>query len=102
MKKLFIIMSLFTPVLAFAQLQWRVSVKCFTGPGGVLPQPPVWSGGASLYQSITNAVNAANAILDSTGRGYRWQLVEIVTVPGATGPLPASTNSWFNLPVSGA
>lgn len=102
MKTLLITCTLLLPTLAFGQLEWRISVKCFTGSGGVLPRPPGWSGGASLFQSISNAVDRYNSILDSTCRGYRWRLVEIVTVPGSTGALPASTNSWFNVAVSGA
>jgi hypothetical protein len=50
-------------------------------------------------------VNYANTVLASTGRGYSWQLIEIVTVPGSTAPSPADTNaanSWFNLPVNAA
>jgi hypothetical protein len=83
-----------------AQLEWRISIKVFTGTGGVLPRAPGWSGGATPYQSFSNAVNSHNSILDSTGRGYRWRLTEIVTVPGTTAPLPASTTSWFNVSVS--
>jgi hypothetical protein len=99
---LVLLLSLLAGAPAWAQLEWRVSVKVFTGAGGALPQAPGWSGGAALYQSITNAVNAANAILNATGRGYAWRLTEIVQVPGNTTPLPASTNSWFNLAVNAA
>jgi len=106
MKKFLFIATLLTPTLVMAQLEWRVSVKLFTGPGNALPQIPCfqvgancWNNAADIYQRISNNVGWANQILDSTGRGYRWRLVEIVTVPGTTAPLPASTNSWYNLPV---
>jgi hypothetical protein len=92
---------LLSPALLHAQLEWRVSVKVFTGSGGTLPQAPFWSGGAGLYQAISNNVNNINVLLDSIGRGYRWRLTEIVQVAGSTAPLPASTNSWFNLAVNG-
>jgi Pregnancy-associated plasma protein-A len=86
---------------ARAQLEWRISVKLFTGPTNQPPRQPGWATNANINQSIANNVDWVNAILAANGRGYRWQLTEIVTVPGSTAPLPASTNSWFNLPVSG-
>jgi hypothetical protein len=101
MKKLFVMMLLLAPALAFGQLEWRVSIKVFTGSGGALPRQPGWGSGG-LYQSLSNGVAYANAILDASCRGYRWRLVEILPVPGSTAAAPASTNSWFNVAVSGA
>ena len=101
MKKLFLIAGLLAPVAAFGQLEWRISIKVFTGAGGALPRTPNWNlGGANTLQELTNGVIYANNVLDATGRGYRWQLTEVVTLPGTTAPLPASTNSWFNLIVN--
>ena len=101
MKKLFLIATLLTPTLALAQLQWRISIKVFTNTNGALPQLPTWAlGGATLFQELSNGVNYANNVLTNSGRGYSWQLTEIVTVSGTTAPLPAATNSWFNLPVN--
>ncbi|HXG47047.1 MAG TPA: M43 family zinc metalloprotease [Methylomirabilota bacterium] len=84
-----------------AQLEWRISVKLFTGPNGELPTDPGWGGG-NIRQSISNNIAMVNRTLYATGRGYQWRLTEIVTVAGNTTPLPASTNSWFNLPVNAA
>ncbi len=83
MKKLFVMMLLLAPALAFGQLEWRVSIKVFTGSGGALPRQPGWGSGG-LYQSLSNGVAYANAILDASCRGYRWRLVEILPVPGST------------------
>jgi hypothetical protein len=103
MKTVILIVSLLMPTFASAQLQWRISIKVFTGVGGTLPQTPAWGlGGFNLLQELSNSVNYANTVLGNTGRGYSWQLTEIVTVAGTTAPLPASTNSWFNLPVNAA
>jgi hypothetical protein len=103
MKKLLLIATLLAPVLAQAQLQWRISIKVFTNTNGALPQLPVWGlGGATLFQELSNGVAYANSVLSNSARGYSWQLTEVVTVSGTTAPLPASTNSWFNLPVNAA
>jgi hypothetical protein len=103
MKKLFLCALLFAPILAQAQLEWRISIKVFTGAGGAQPRLPVWAlGGTNLLQELTNGVLYANSVLDSTGRGYRWRLQEILTLAGTTTPGPASTNSWFNLVVNPA
>src|SRR5262249_47412732 len=99
MKSILALLALLLPSVASAQLEWRISIKLFTGSGGALPPNPNWGVGPSIYQSITNDVVWVNGILDGTGRGYRWRLPEIVTGPGTTAPLPATTNSWFNLPV---
>lgn len=72
---------------AWTQLEWRISVKRFTGPGGT---PGITAA------SVSNWFPAANAILDKTRRGYRLVLTEIVTLPGTTQPGPSSTNTWFN------
>jgi hypothetical protein len=101
MKKLLLLALLLAPALTYGQLQWRISIKIFTDNNGALPRLPNWGlGGATLYQELSNGVNYANTALSSSGRGYSWRLTEIVTVPGNTTPLPASTNSWFKLAVS--
>lgn len=103
MMRLLFILTLLAPSLAYAQITWRVSVKIFTDGMGNLPvMPNWWVGGATLFERFTNVIADANRDLDATGRGYRFQLTEIVTIPGATAPLPATTNSWFNLPVGSA
>jgi hypothetical protein len=103
MKKLCLIAILLAPTLGLAQLQWRISIKVFTNANGALPQLPTWNlGGATLFQELSNGVNFANTVLTNSARGYSWQLTEIVTLAGTTSPLPASTNSWFNLLVSSA
>jgi Protein of unknown function (DUF1565) len=100
MKRFLLLALLLAPGLAQGQLQWRISIKVFTNTNGASPQIPNWSlGGATLLQELTNGVTYANTMLSNTWRGYTWQLTEIVTVSGTTAPLPAATNSWFNLPV---
>jgi hypothetical protein len=97
---LLVLATLLGPTVASAQLQWRISIKVFTGPGGALPQMPSWNlGGATLFQELSNGVNQANNVLTNSGRGYHWQLTEIITVPGTMTPLPASGDSWFDLAV---
>ena len=71
----------------WTQLEWRVSVKRFTGPGG---SPGISSAGVSNWFSV------ANGILLKTRRGYRLALTEIVNLPGTAQPGPSSTNTWFN------
>lgn len=101
MKRLVLLLWLLAPLLAQAQLHWRISIKVFTGPGNVQPRLPYWSlGGTNLFQELSNGVGQANAVLASAARGYTWRLEEIVTLPGTTAPLPTETNSWFNLPVT--
>ena len=101
MRRLFLIAALFAPLLAQAQLEWRISIKVFTNTNGALPRLPFWDlGGATLFEDLSNGVNYANTVLAGTGRGYSWRLTEIVTLAGTTAPLPAATNSWFNLPVN--
>ena len=103
MKKLCFIALLLAPTLAFAQLEWRISIKVFTNANGSLPQSPSWHlGSNTLYQGLSNGVAIANNVLDTTGRGYRWRLLDITNVSGTTTPLPTSTNSWFNLSVNSA
>src|SRR5688572_26978158 len=103
MIRLLCILALLAPSVALAQITWRVSVKVFTDGMGNLPMMPTWwVGGSTLFERFTNVIADANRDLDATGRGYRFQLTEIVTVPGNTAPLPAMTNSWFNLPVGPA
>jgi len=87
--------------VAQAQLEWRISIKVFTDPNGALPPIPGWGSGP-LYRDFSNAVTAANQILDATGRGYRWRLTEITNLAFNTSPIPSSTNSWYNLAVSAA
>src|SRR5262245_8157258 len=101
MKRILLFAVLFLPWLAHGQLEWRVSIKVFTGAGGALPRLPYWElGNTNLFQELSNGVTFANSVLANTGRGYRFRIIEIATLPGATAPLPAATNSWFNLPVN--
>ncbi len=103
MKSFLTLLLLLIAGSANAQLQWRISIKVFTDSNGALPRIPGWGlGGVTLFQELSNGVRYANNVLAGTGRGYSWQLTEIVTVPGTTAPLPAMTNSWFRMPVNAA
>ncbi|MCZ6837433.1 MAG: hypothetical protein O7G85_16780, partial [Planctomycetota bacterium] len=70
---------------AFAQLEWRVSVK-FILDGN--DNRPAAAGSLSSDAEVQAQIDLANQILDDTGRGYRLVLTETVDLSGV--------DEWFN------
>ncbi len=81
MKKLLLIAGLLAPLAAGAQLQWRLSIKLVADANGN-PAP-------NAAQNYTNEVITANQLLDSYGRGYRFQIAELLTLTGVS--------QWYNV-----
>jgi hypothetical protein len=71
---------LLTPMLASAQLSWRVSVKFILSAGGSRPA----SGALNTDQDVRDQIDNANEVLASYGRGYRFLLTEIVDLAGVS------------------
>ncbi len=84
MKKFLLMATLLAPTLAFAQLEWRLSVKFILDSNGNLPA----SGRINSPAIVTNQLVTINQNLDRLGRGYRLRLDEVVLVPGIS--------QWFN------
>lgn len=76
--KLLAFLLALSPFLAPAQIEWRVSVKFILGPNDERP----CCGNYDSFEDVTNRINEANAILWRHGRGYRYRLDQVVTVPG--------------------
>jgi hypothetical protein len=74
----------FTPSGAPAQLRWRMSVKFILNASGNRPS----SGVINTDQEVQDQVDNANAVLRSYGRGYEFQLIEIVNLAGVS--------QWYN------
>ena len=72
--------GLLRPVTATAQLRWRVSVKFILNASGNRPS----SGVINTDQEVQDQVNNANAVLRGYGRGYEFQLTEIVDLSGVS------------------
>ncbi|MCZ6837434.1 MAG: hypothetical protein O7G85_16785 [Planctomycetota bacterium] len=72
-----------------AQLDIQVSVKFILSDGGARP-----TGAIDTDAEVQAQIDLANQILDSTERGYRLDLVEIIDLPGQGGFYDAEiTNS---------
>jgi hypothetical protein len=72
--------NLICPATANAQLRWRISVKFILNSSGNRPS----SGVVNTDQEVQDQVNNANAVLRSYGRGYEFQLTEIVDLAGVS------------------
>lgn len=81
MKKLLCIITLLAPLVASAQLQWRLSIKLIADSNNN-PAP-------NAAQNYTNEVTTANQLLDSFERGYRFQIAELLTLTGVS--------QWYNI-----
>jgi hypothetical protein len=76
-----------TASAALGQLQWRISVKFILDANGNMPA----GGNMTTLAAVTNEIATANQILDGTGRGYRFQLIEILAL--------INVSQWFNVDV---
>lgn len=76
-----------------AQLQWRVSVKFILDADGNRADAGTFAGCCDLDTDaeVTAKIDTANAILGRYGRGYGFDLVEIIDVPGVS--------QWFDEPI---
>lgn len=74
---------------AFAQLEWRVSVKVILDNNG----DRVTTGNLATDEDIRASYEAANGILDMLGRGYRFRITEILEL--------STVPQWFNAPIDG-
>ena len=74
------------PLQAEAQLRWRISVKFILNASG--NRPP--SGILNTDQEVQDQIDNANAVLASYGRGYQFQLTEIVDLSGVS--------QWYDNP----
>ena len=77
------------PLVAGAQLEWRVSVKFILDSSGNLPALAAGSYGAQStpltnHLAVTNQIATANDVLDHAGRGYRYALTEVVDLGGVS------------------
>ena len=75
------------PVAAQAQIQWRISIKVFLSSGGNWPSQSLGYGtnGVNLNSAavITSNISVtANTLLRNHGRGYQFQLTEVVPLAG--------------------
>jgi len=78
---------LFAGSHAIAQLQWRVSVKFILDAGGNRPA----NGPINTNAEVQAYIDTANTLLAGYGRGYRFNLTEIVDLPGVS--------QWFDVNV---
>ena len=65
---------------ASAQLRWRVSVKFILNSSGNRPS----TGIINTDEEVETQINNANEFLRSYGRGYQFQLTEIVDLSGVS------------------
>ena len=72
------------PTSGTAQLRWRISVKFILNASGNRPATGVINTDAEVQDQIDNA----NAVLRTYGRGYEFQLTEIVDLSGVS--------QWYN------
>lgn len=82
--------TLLTCSKAFAQLEWRVSVKFIldaTGQRCKLKCDPL-SCTLQTESAVQRFFDTTNVLLDSYGRGYRFTVIEIVDLPGVS--------QWFD------
>jgi hypothetical protein len=99
MKRLFsialwLVTLVLLPAAAQAQIQWRISIKVFLSSGGVWPSQSLGYGtnGVNMNSAavITSNINVtANRLLANHGRGYQFQLTEVVTLSGLS--------QWYSL-----
>lgn len=80
MKTKLLLALLLAPALASAQIDWRVSVKFVLDANGNRPT----GGSLGTDDEVRTQINNANAIMDGTGRGYRFRITEIVNVSGVS------------------
>jgi len=76
---------LLAPTEASAQLRWRISVKFILNASGNRPA----TGIINTDQEVQDQIDNANAVLRATGRGYQFQLTEIVDLAGVS--------QWYNV-----
>lgn len=81
MKRLLLLAALLAPVLAQGQIQWRLSLKLVADANG---NPPPNAG-----LNLSNEVRIANQLLTNYGRGYSFQLVEMLTL--------TNISQWYNV-----
>jgi len=80
--KTFILLFLASlPLNASAQLEWRLSIKLVADTNN---SPP-----PNAFINLSNEVLTANQLLATYGRGYRFQLTEILTLTGLS--------QWYNI-----
>lgn len=80
---------------AHAMVEWRISVKIFRDAAGNLPSATNtfnYSTPARIRQEFTDY----NRWLDRMGRGFRFQLTEIVELSGSDGA-GGNLSRWFNV-----
>jgi len=74
------LVGLLLPLEADAQLRWRISVKFILNANGNRPS----SGVINTDQEVRDQIDNANALLASYGRGYQFDLTEIVDLSGVS------------------